>query len=592
MSTPAPVTARSRSRFAARVVVAVLILEGCGPTPPPPPPIDLPVGGGGSQCLRALDFRRPLAELITLDGQRCPNPAGGPCPASSSDWTSGSFIEYVDNAYGPGVVQTTRVTHYRITPPVPPTQSDLYVLSEITGANINDIARVGVALSPDATPTNGRAIVIQPFSTAFPPGASGSGVAPATVTGYKWTGSWTADPTVAAAVTASVAYVRSSGYWGVELRVHLPSLGITANEFYMASVWTSEAPTLTGAGQNWLPTAADPGNGTELPLSNPTTWKRYSFGLRCAPDVFMAGSWNGCGDIYVNARDDDASKIGISTLNRFFADVHGDDDVLDPAGDGQPANDVRVYMGISASGAGATAHAMNFNHTDPINWIGATRTLATPAPKPPTPFSVAAGTVNTAERVRWRPADEPSNPFEDQQHVCVKAFAYFKDDPYLDNNFAQCNMQFVNADPGSTFVGKLEIGPYYWYCPYCPNPWDHNIIVLPLITNVTPEEGPVWKVDVKANGLERIDERAFALKVSRDTKSVTANVSFVVPADVLPSDGRKLTPFQRETRRVYGSRSLVILRTYLGTQRKMGERDVTVLKPASYAGFAVQVQKQ
>lgn len=547
---------------------------------------DLEVGEGGSQCFSAFEFNKPVTSSVVFDGQRCPDPFAN-CAVADSDWP----VSTVVGTYMGSVDVTTLVAHYRIGPP-PPTTSDLYLVFHASDADIDDIARISVALSPSATATAGRTVVIQPFAFAAPATPAEKNQAVASTTGYQWNGAaWVAWGLPGTAVSAEAAYKQSSRFWSVEVRLHLPDFGITGPQFYMATRWRSEPdPGVFGAVELWTPASAEGTLGADQPTGDPLDWTRYSFGTNCAPDVWIASQWNTCADMYINARNADQRKIGIDNVNDFHAVVHGDADVGQPELGGVTANGVLVYMDITHLGNGDLPWAMNYPHTDAnIRWEGATNSLATAVPEPPTPFSVAAGATNDDVRVQWKPADEPANPFSAGQHVCTNAYVYFKDDPNFDNNFGQCNMQFVQAVAGRQMDFGFGMGSGF---RREGREQITELVIVPLIVNsglrLTAANELGFRL--QGEGVKQVDSLTYRVSLPMSGRT-SARMSIIVPEKIFSapsSDALARGAERRLTRQFYGDRPLIILQSFVPVETTVGRQRITVLRPASYLGLALE----
>lgn len=592
------------SRWARPVAILVLVIltaqaiVACDGTPTPNP-------AGGAQCLAALDFNVPVSDSITLDGRSCTTGgtsdqapfASAGCGGGPNDWPFS--IEHVDTDFNAYLTQRTRITHYRITPPVPPTESDLYLVFEAEGvADIDDITMVSFALNEGANPNDNFGFMIKPTTSPTPLTGSGTNQTPDSITVY--TGStWTEDPTLAGAVDAEFAYDAAAGYWGVEVVVRLPDLGVTGDSFYMTTHWRTTAPGLPAASDDWTPWSAAPpaaAANVNMPNPDPMEWTWYSFGTSCAPDVYINSEWNTCTDIYINAQDANARVIGVNNVNEFHAIVHGDIH-LDPGLGGRTADDVLVYMDISHLGIGGSPWAMNYDHTDAnINWEGAGNTLQTTTPVPPAPFSVAPQATNDDVRVSWKPADEDNNPFADGQHVCVNAYVYYKDDPNFDNNFGQCNMQFVDTVPGRAQFFSLLIGPGFRRIGgLVPN----ELILVPTVVNspIPLTEANEWQVELTGEWIEQVGALEYRLRLPEPDYVPKGELSFVVPerkrsdAPERRADGF-VSRSDLVTRKYYGNRPLLIVQSFVPIPYTPEKgTPVTLLRPGSYAGFAINVRQ-
>lgn len=574
-------TLSALTRASGPVLVALaLTLSSCtGPAGPGRPDV-LPEPDGGSMCFAAFEFNKPVEDSVVLDGQACPN-VDAPCGANTTDWPVA--LDLPDTDYDGYIEVNTKVAHYRIAPPVPPTESDLYVAFEAEQADVNDNVTVTVALNPSGTDTDNRAVVIQPFP-GVPPNGAAVGLNTAVVTGYQWNGAaWVNWAIPAGAVDVRAAHEVPNQYWGVEVRVHLPDVGITVDDFYMATYWRSNAPVLgPSVAENWSPAEAYPAIPSSLPDEDPTTWRRYSFGTDCMPDLYINSAWNTCADIYINAEDENAKRIAINNVNEFHARVHGDDDPGAPTADG-----VLVYMDIGHLGNGQAPYAMNYPHTDAtINFNGATRSLDAAMPEPPTPFSVAAQTTNDDVRVEWRPSDEAPNPFADGEHVCVEAYVYFKDDPNFDNNFGQCNMQFVDEVQGRLMFAA---GFGFWW------PFDMELtqmLLVPTVVNSASRVGD-WRVDLRARGMERTNVGWILGDVPKE-EGAEVELRYSAPANAFePPDEKEFLgvggPLRLMTREVYGERPLLVVKSFIPVQgRDPKTGPYTVAFPGSYVGIGLE----
>jgi hypothetical protein len=580
---PAP----RRLLFGGALLMAVMAEAGCDPAGDAPM-ANLEPGTGGAQCFQAFDFNKPVTASVVLDGQKCPN-ANASCGAGDNDWPVSTALD----SYAGSINVNTGLAHYRITPPVPPTQSDLYLYFEATDADINDIVAVTVALSPTATATDGKAVVIRPFAVNPPPGAVDNQAPAAAPETRRWTGAWTAWAAPGTAVQVRAAYNTTTAYWGVEVKLHLADFGITGDQFFLATRWRGEPENSANAIELWKPLTSDPNNAADFPTSDPTTWLRMSFGANCMPDVSINSQWNTCADIYINARDANARKIGIDNVNEFHAVVHGDPDAGDPSQGGVTANGVLVYLDISHLGNGAQPFAMNYPHTDAnINWESAANSLATATPEPPTPFNVAAGASNDDVRLQWKPASEAPNPFANGEHVCVNAYVYFKDDPNLDNNFGQCNMEFVQAVPGRALMRAFGMGMGFRQVGRTQQDVT-ELVLLPAVLNSgyrVDEKHPL-PMRLTGDGVEGIGDGGYRVRLPGRGRDAELRMELMVPDEIFtPLDKERVgrNPQARLTREFYGERPLVVLQSFIPRIATVGARRITVLTPASYVGFALE----
>jgi hypothetical protein len=326
-------------------------------------------------------------------------------------------------------------------------------------------------------------------------------------------------------------------------------------------------------------------------MGDPLKWRRYSFGADCAPDVYINSAWNTCADIYINARDANARKIAIDKVNEFHAVVHGDND---PGA--AVAKNVLVYLDISHLGNGDLPYAMNYPHTDShINWEGAANSLNRATPKPPSPFDVSAASTNDNIRVSWKPSDETPNPFIDSEHVCVNAYVYYKDDPNFDNNFGQCNMEFVSTVAGRRLTMAFDVGNRFR--GFGMNPVG-ELFIVPAVVNsggrLTSKNE--WQIRLVGEGVKQVSPLGHLITLLKRGQPQKVEFSFIVPEGISKKtdtlDPRRIGYRSRQiTRMFYKDRPLLILKSFVPIRTKDKEgREMVTLRPGSYIGFAFDLK--
>jgi len=374
-----------------------------------------------------------------------------------TEWTAGTFYDYTDYS---GAVPGARARVSRQATGID--KSTLHLFFDVSGDAVPtfyDEIRIG--LNPGTNAANSTLLKVYPFSAGNP--------APATFYNFaspNWTSAGVPGSWFAFNKTQNVG----TGTWTVEVKISLdqiPTHPITGSTFRLYLELIAD-DNVTKIPYQWPAHYGFVGTH-DFACSNPARWRPMSFGTGCFADLNIANGAYSCDAIYVLRGGLKSSELGVSSMNEIHADV------TNPPGTHNAAG-VQVYLTTLRAGISTGPVAMNFDHNDPIikqfftdkygAWLTPTDKLDTGTPKPPTAFSVNAGTTNTAARFNWKPSDETrfGSPADFiGTHKCLAAFADFKDDPNFANNFSYCNISAVACPAGEICKMGFAIGPYFAY---------------------------------------------------------------------------------------------------------------------------------
>ena len=260
----------------ATLIAALVLLPACGTT-------TIPGLGSG--------------ERVTLDGQTCTVGSDGidstftgtDCQ-NAADWENSRTRTTEEG----DIYQRTRLAHRHVPPVVIEEGSEdelvitvpsdsLFVAFETAGAAPLDhesFTMVGLAVSPDSLIANARAYEIWPALGLPPAGGSEIDRKPAQVESFTWNagaGEWELHESDPDEITVRYAYNWATSYWGVEIRLHLPTIDADEERIRAALFWQTRDED-GGLVRHWRPSSAqDSPPGTPPFLPDPEEWTAYSF---------------------------------------------------------------------------------------------------------------------------------------------------------------------------------------------------------------------------------------------------------------------------------------------------------------------------
>jgi len=410
--------------------------------------------------------------------------------------------------------------------------------------------------------------------------------------------------------------------WSVEMKIPLDQLPtpITTNDFRLILELHS-ARSVTGTMTFAWPAHYPIGLHNYI-CTNSHSWYPMSFGDTCYADLSIGNGLYSCDDVYISRRGVKSREIVAGAMNEFHADVTNNST-------SKVATDAQVYMTLLKLGTGTAPIAMNYDHNNTNiknwfheqwgSWLFATDKLDYGTPKPPTKFTIAAGTEDTAARFYWKPSDE--SRFGDAAgmagtHRCTAAFVDYKDDPDMSNNFSYCNTSIVNCPTGAVCALSFWMGPHFAY-NHPPGNFKQRFRLSALNepyegwfekTKITLSgegvkslgrnlfEAPIQKNGEKPLKLEITLPSApqkYKYKISKSIPGLVSEANAQGMEDVRGPGNNQIRERNERLKKIYGDRPIVLVEGIVPAGYKTGTKkdNVQLYRVTSYVAYAINQSK-